>query len=673
MPSNIPKCLGVLIILLSGLVCQSISGATLSGAFTKINSGANVNLTGAGLLDWVHWGLYTATSIDRKAGVTPQIGNFTVIGPPNAFVAAYQYSDNFNGYSWSDGTPTASINDTTTGVWAYGTALGAGFEMTVPADTTLKTVKFYVGAFAAKGSFQASLSDLSAPNYTDTSVINKTNGPGGVYTLQFAANSAGQTLTIRYTAMLRYAPSGNVTLQAAALTSTGANNPPIVSITSPTENDTFTASANITITADASDLDGKVAKVEFYDGATKLGEDTSSPYSFSWNGVPAGYHVLTAVATDTNANFSTSVPVEIFVNGTGGALSGANAGPPNTLDLTLEGTSDWAHWGLTDASSFDHKNGAASKISNFTVLGTNVAQQYADNLTAYSWSDGTPTASATNSSTGVYLNGLTNGFEIQAPADTTVKRLKVYVGLYGARGNFQAYLSDFSARAYTDTTISNVYGNSYAVFTLDYSAASAGQSLIIQYRSMALYDFDFGNVTLQAATLVATNSGNNPPTASITSPSNGASFMAPATITINATAGGGTVTNVEFFQGATKLGQDTSSPYSLTWSTVLVGNYTLTVRATDNRGVTTTSAGVAISVTNSAALPVTLHSEDWFGSDFIFSFASQSGHSYEVQFKGALGSGSWAVLTNLTGNGATLTVTNKNPSSAFRFYRVETK
>jgi len=174
--------------------------------------------------------------------------------------------------------------------------------------------------------------------------------------------------------------------------------------------------------------------------------------------------------------------------------------------LTPEGTTDWAHWGLVTGSSFDHKNGVTQKISGLTVLGTNLLQQYSDNHTGFSWSDGTPTPSATNSTTGVYITGETNGFEIYAPADTTTKRLKVYVGLYGARGNFQVYLSDFSAKAYTDTSVSNVYDSSYAVFTLDYAAASAGQDLIVQYRSMALYDFDFGNVTLQAATLVETNS-----------------------------------------------------------------------------------------------------------------------------------------------------------------------
>src|SRR5882724_1981110 len=101
MRSNAARRRWILITSLSGLLWQASWGATLSGTFTKINSGSDVNLTAAGALDWVHWGLYTDTSLDRKAGVTPQIGNFTVIGPTNLFIAAYQYGDNFNGYSWS--------------------------------------------------------------------------------------------------------------------------------------------------------------------------------------------------------------------------------------------------------------------------------------------------------------------------------------------------------------------------------------------------------------------------------------------------------------------------------------------------------------------------------------------------------------------------------------------
>ena len=59
----------------------------------------------------------------------------------------------------------------------------------------------------------------------------------------------------------------------------------------------------------------------------------------------------------------------------------------------------------------------------------------------------------------------------------------------------------------------------------------------------------------------------------------------------------GTVSKVEFFNGATKLGEDTTAPYSFTWNSVTAGNYTLTARATDNQGATTTSTASASSPT----------------------------------------------------------------------------
>jgi len=272
---------------------------------------------------------------------------------------------------------------------------------------------------------------------------------------------------------------------------------------------------------------------------------------------------------------------------------------------------------------------------------------------------------------------VTNGFQIQAPADTTARRLKVYVGLYGARGNFQAYLSDFSARAYTDTTLINVFDNSYAVYTLDYSAASAGQSLIVEFKSLTLYDFDFGNVTLQSATLVGTNSVTDvPPNVNIASPTNGALFPAPVNVTLvaNAWDTDGTVKKVEFFQGANKLGERTNSPYSLVWSNVVSGSYSLSARATDNGGYATMSSPITISVTNSSAsLAVTLEHPALVGSDCVFSFASQAGHTYEVDYSSVLGSGDWQVLTNLTGTGSTLNVTNKNVPATQRFYRIQTR
>ncbi|MGN6419452.1 MAG: discoidin domain-containing protein, partial [Pseudobacter sp.] len=107
---------------------------------------------------------------------------------------------------------------------------------------------------------------------------------------------------------------------------------------------------------------------------------------------------------------------------------------------------------------------------------------------------------------------------------------------------------------------------------------------------------EFGSNPPQLAFIV--QGGNSSPSVSITSPANGAVFTAPASVTINATAADadGNVTLVEFFNGSTKLGEDDTAPYTFTWSNVPAGDYTLTVRATDDSSATTTSSPVSITV-----------------------------------------------------------------------------
>ncbi|MGV9773516.1 glycoside hydrolase family 48 protein [Streptosporangium sp. NPDC003464] len=104
--------------------------------------------------------------------------------------------------------------------------------------------------------------------------------------------------------------------------------------------------------------------------------------------------------------------------------------------------------------------------------------------------------------------------------------------------------------------------------------------------------------TINGTTCGGTGPVNQPPTARITKPVAGATFTAPATVDITADAadGDGTVTKVEFFNGATLLGTDTSAPYAYSWAAVPAGDYSLTARATDDKGAATTSAPVGISV-----------------------------------------------------------------------------
>lgn len=94
------------------------------------------------------------------------------------------------------------------------------------------------------------------------------------------------------------------------------------------------------------------------------------------------------------------------------------------------------------------------------------------------------------------------------------------------------------------------------------------------------------------------SAGNESPSASLTAPGGGASFTAPATITVSANASDtdGTIARVDFYQGATLIGSDTTSPFSITWSSVPPGSFTLTAVATDDDGATTTSAARSITV-----------------------------------------------------------------------------
>ena len=59
-------------------------------------------------------------------------------------------------YSWTNGKPQANVLNTTTGVGAYG--VHNGFQISVPADTTSRTLKLYVGVWKARGVSKATIS-----------------------------------------------------------------------------------------------------------------------------------------------------------------------------------------------------------------------------------------------------------------------------------------------------------------------------------------------------------------------------------------------------------------------------------------------------------------------------------------------------------------------------------
>ncbi|MEM9599307.1 MAG: Ig-like domain-containing protein, partial [Acidobacteriota bacterium] len=94
--------------------------------------------------------------------------------------------------------------------------------------------------------------------------------------------------------------------------------------------------------------------------------------------------------------------------------------------------------------------------------------------------------------------------------------------------------------------------------------------------------------------------GNPAPSVALTAPSAGASFVAPSTVTLSATASdpNGTVAAVDFFVDGALLGTDSTDPYTFHWNASSTGTYVLTARATDDQGATRLSEPVTVSVTS---------------------------------------------------------------------------
>jgi VCBS repeat-containing protein len=111
--------------------------------------------------------------------------------------------------------------------------------------------------------------------------------------------------------------TANSNVATVSITVNSVNDAPTVAITSPKDGDTYTAGSSVTITADASDVDGTIAQVEFFrgdvDGRISMGIVTQAPYTFVKTDVKAGRHLYTVVATDNNGATTTSNTVTITV------------------------------------------------------------------------------------------------------------------------------------------------------------------------------------------------------------------------------------------------------------------------------------------------------------------------------------------------------------------------
>ena len=204
--------------------------------------------------------------------------------------------------------PTVLLTSPSPGATVSGTVT---VSATATDDKGLAGVTFMLNG-AAIGS-----EDTSAPYSVSW---NTTTAPNGTRTLTAVARDNGGNQTT--------STPVNVTV------SNIDNTAPTVSIAAPAGGSTITATT--TVTANAADNVGVVG-VRFRADGTDIGpEDTTSPWSISWNAPAAGpgTHVLTAIARDAAGNTTTSATVSVTV-------STPNTPPNGTIntpssDLTVQ-------------------------------------------------------------------------------------------------------------------------------------------------------------------------------------------------------------------------------------------------------------------------------------------------------------------------------------------------
>ncbi len=137
-------------------------------------------------------------------------------------------------------------------------------------------------------------------------------------TTQFSNGPHTLTAVARDSAGNRATSAGVMVTVANAPPPPADTTSPTVAITSPSSGESV--SETVAVMADAFD-DVGVVGVEFFDGSTLIGDDTTAPHTVSWDttAVSNGSHSLTAVARDAAGNRTTSEAVTVTVS---------NAAPP---------------------------------------------------------------------------------------------------------------------------------------------------------------------------------------------------------------------------------------------------------------------------------------------------------------------------------------------------------
>jgi hypothetical protein len=369
------------------------------------------------------------------------------------------------------------------------------------------------------------------------------------------------------------------------------NNPPITSLISPTNGARLWAPATVTLTALASDAEGPVNMVEFFEGTNLLGTATSSPFSFNWAGVGAGSYALSAVAVDANGVRGASQVVNITVQ--------SNVAPTVTLIEPTNGSIFVAPATVTilvDASDadgsisyveFDQGDDAIAQVTNapYALTTTLPAGNYqfrvfaVDDQGAHSTPIVFTVIVRDRSPPGVSLIEPTNNSVFISPTNVTL-----VASAADTNGSIAA------VEFYADNTLLGTTTNSPYSFV--WTNAPLGSHTL---KAVAVNDIALRSTSAPVNIVVRDNSV---PQVFLDTPTDGSVFEAPADFTVSGTASDpdGSLAAIELVLNGNPVLLPPDSPFAFTATNLPPGEYTLYAVAVDDIGTRATSAVVNVSV-----------------------------------------------------------------------------
>ena len=598
---------------------SSVTGWIPLGTITVPTGGTTASLPWTGLEAGKNYEWY-ATANDSVNSTTSTTRRFSTTPPaaPGSHVLTAVATDNSN-LSTLSAAVTFSITNTPPVVTladpdeseSFGDAPASTHFEAIASDSdgTISKVEFYANALK--------VGEVSTPEVDGvTYIYNWNTGYTGTYLLTAKAyDNLGAVTT-------------STEIRTLHVTNTD-NAAPSVSITSPTNNGVFGTVSTITINASATDTDGILAKVEFYQGTTKLGEDSTAPYSFNWCGAAAGVYSLTAIATDNDGGTTSSAAVNIAVaagparpffgtmtenfdamgTGTGfllgwsmknGASGGSNSTWDNTTGILSAGVATMVATTGTLTYNNTTNGPAATNVDGYNLRGNSDTDRALG--TSPTGVAGVAIQAQLSNNSGSAITGMQISYDIRRyVAVATANELPGYWLFYSLDGGttWTSVSSLNPTLSGAGIQVPNTLGTTsvpLTAFNLS-SVWNPGADLLLRWvddNAVATspdHIHALDNVTIQGVSIVGAA-----PVVQLTSPANNSSANAPATFSLAATATDtdGTISKVEFYAGSNKLGEDSTAPFMFEWTNVAAGSYNLTARATDNDGNLVISSPVSV-------------------------------------------------------------------------------